>query len=495
MKLLKDLPDSLKPHKNYKLLINGEWKDGSAGKTLVTINPATNEELATFAEAEKPDVDLAVKSAWSAFPAWSKTSPAERSALLLKIADLLEKEAERFATIETLDNGKPIRETSTVDVPMAIDHFRYFAGVIRAHSDEAAVLDEDTLSLVLSEPIGVVGQIIPWNFPLLMAAWKIAPALAAGNCIVIKPSRETSLSLLELARILNEVLPAGVINVLTGGGSTTGQYMLDHEGFSKLAFTGSTEIGYDVAEAAAKKLIPATLELGGKSANIVFDDAQMDKAVEGAAIAILFNQGQVCCAGSRLLVQRTIYDKFLTQLKAKFESVKVGDPLDPNTQMGCQISEKHMKQILSFVDVGLKDGARLLTGGERYGNAGAFVKPTVLVDCKPTMRISCEEVFGPVLAVIPFDTEEEAIAIANDSEYGLGGGVWSRDINRAIRVAKGVRTGRMWVNCYNQIPAHAPFGGYKKSGIGRETHKIILEAYTQKKNILISTSEKLTGLF
>lgn len=495
MKLLKDLPDSLKPHKAYKLLINGQWKDGSAGKTFVTTNPATNEELAVLAEAEKSDVDLAVKSAWNAFPAWSKTSPAERSALLLKIADLLEKETERFATIETLDNGKPIRETSTVDVPSAVDHFRYFAGVIRAHSDEADVLDEDTLSLVLSEPIGVVGQIIPWNFPLLMAAWKIAPALAAGNCVVIKPSRETSLSLIELARILNEVLPAGVISVLTGGGSTTGQYMLDHEDFSKLAFTGSTEIGYDVAEAAAKKLIPATLELGGKSANIVFDDAQMDKAIEGAAIAILFNQGQVCCAGSRLLVQRDIYDKFLTQLKAKFESVRVGDPLDPNTQMGCQISEKHMKQILSFVDVGLKDGARLLTGGERHGNEGAFVKPTVLADCKPNMRISCEEVFGPVLAVIPFDTEEEAIAIANDSEYGLGGGVWSRDINRAIRVAKGVRTGRMWVNCYNQIPAHAPFGGYKKSGIGRETHKIILEAYTQKKNILISTSEKLTGLF
>lgn len=495
MKLLKDLPDSLKPHKEYKLLINGQWKAGSAGKTFVTTNPATNEDLAVLAVAEQADVDLAVKSAWNAFPAWSKTSPAERSGLLLKIADLLEKEAERFATIETLDNGKPIRETSTLDVPMAIDHFRYFAGVIRAHSDEADVIDEDTLSLVLSEPIGVVGQIIPWNFPLLMAAWKIAPALAAGNCIVIKPSRETSLSLLELGRVLNEVLPAGVINVLSGGGSTTGQYMLDHEGFSKFAFTGSTEIGYDVAEAAAKKIIPATLELGGKSANIVFDDAQMDKAVEGAAIAILFNQGQVCCAGSRLLVQRPVYDKFLTQLKAKFESVKVGDPLDPHTQMGCQISEKHMKQVLSFVDVGLKDGARLLTGGERFGSEGAFVKPTVLVDCKPNMRISCEEVFGPVLAVIPFDTEEEAIAIANDSEYGLGGGVWSRDINRAIRVAKGVRTGRMWVNCYNQIPAHAPFGGYKKSGIGRETHKMILEAYTQKKNIFISTSEKLTGLF
>ncbi len=495
MKLLKELSESLQPQQKYQLLINGQWKDGASGKTFTSVNPATGEQLAVLAEADQTDVDLAVKSAWQAFPAWSKTSPAERSALLLKIADLLEKETERFATLETLDNGKPIRETMNVDVPASVDHFRYFAGVIRAQSDEADVIDEDTLSIVLSEPIGVVGQIIPWNFPLLMGAWKIAPALAAGNCIVIKPSRETSISLIELARVLNEVLPAGVVNVLTGSGATTGQYMLDHEGFSKLAFTGSTDIGYDVAKAAAEKLIPATLELGGKSANIVFEDAQMDKAVEGAAIGILFNQGQVCCAGSRLLVQRSIYDKFLEQLKTKFESVKVGDPLDPNTQMGCQINEKHMNKILSFVGVGTSQGARLLTGGERFGTEGAFVKPTAIVDCKPDMKISCEEVFGPVLAVIPFDTEEEAIKIANDSEFGLGGAVWSRDINRALRVAKGVRTGRMWVNCYNQLPAHAPFGGYKKSGIGRETHKMILEAYTQKKNIFISTSEKLTGLF
>ncbi len=495
VKLLKDLQESLKPKKNYQLFINGKWQDSSDGKTFTTENPATNEHLATLAAATREDVDLAVKSAWQAFPSWSKTSPAERSAILLKIADLLEKETERFATIETLDNGKPIRETMSVDVPAAVDHFRYFAGVIRAHSDEADVIDNDTLSLVISEPIGVVGQIVPWNFPLLMGAWKIAPALAAGNCIVIKPSRETSLSLLELVRILGEVLPAGVVNLVTGAGSTTGQYMLQHEGFSKLAFTGSTDIGYGVAKAAAEKLIPATLELGGKSANIVFEDAQMDKAVEGAALAILFNQGQVCCAGSRLLVQRPIYDKFLAQLKAKFESVKVGDPLDPTTQMGCQISEKHMNKILSFVGIGTRQGARLLTGGERFGTEGAFVKPTILADCKPDMDISCQEVFGPVLAVIPFDTEEEAITIANNSEFGLGGAVWTRDINCALRVSKGVRTGRMWVNCYNQLPAHAPFGGVKKSGIGRETHKMILEAYTQKKNIFISTSEKLTGLF
>lgn len=496
MKMLHDLPQALRPHQAYQLLINGQWRDGASGKTFTSHNPATGEQLAVLAEADQADVDLAVQSAWTAFTSWSQTSVAERSALLLKIADRLEAEAERFATLETLDNGKPIRETSAVDIPAAVDHFRYFAGVIRAHSDEADVIDKDTLSLVLSEPIGVVGQIIPWNFPFLMGAWKIAPALAAGNCIVIKPSKETSISLIEFGRILSDVLPAGVVNILTGSGSRTGQYMLDHQGFSKLAFTGSTDIGYNVAKAAAEKLIPATLELGGKSANIVFADAQLDKAVEGAAIGILFNQGQVCCAGSRLLVQRPIYNEFLTQLKAKFDSVKVGDPLEPTTQMGTQVSESQMHKILSYVDIAVKeDGARLLTGGERCGEQGAFVRPTIIADCKPNMRISCEEVFGPVLAVIPFDTEEEAVAIANDSEFGLGGAVWSRDINCALRVAKGVRTGRMWVNCYNQLPAHAPFGGYKKSGIGRETHKMILEAYTQKKNIFISTSESLTGLF
>ncbi len=495
MKLLKDIAENLRPHGQYQLLINGQFQASESGNTFESHNPATGEKLSILAEASQKDVDLAVKSAWAAFETWSQTSPAERSAVLLKIADKLEAETERFATLETLDNGKPIRETMNVDIPAAVDHFRYFAGVIRAHSDEADVIDKDTLSLVLSEPIGVVGQIIPWNFPFLMGAWKIAPALAAGNCIVIKPSKETSISLIEFGRILNECLPAGVVNILTGSGSRAGQFMLDHEGFSKLAFTGSTDVGYSVARAAAEKLIPATLELGGKSANIVFANAQIDKAVEGAAIGILFNQGQVCCAGSRLLVQRGIYDEFLVQLKAKFESVRVGDPLNPETQMGTQVSEAQMKKILAFVDIAKEDGARLLTGGERSGETGAFIKPTIIADCKPDMRISCQEVFGPVLAVIPFDTEEEAIAIANNSEFGLGGAVWSRDINCALRVAKAVRTGRMWVNCYNQLPAHAPFGGYKKSGIGRETHKMILEAYTQKKNIFINTSESLTGLF
>lgn len=495
MKLLKDLPETLRPHSHYQFLINGQWRDGSEGKTFISKNPATGEQLAILAEASASDVDLAVKSAWKAFESWSKTTVAERSALLLKIADAIEANAERFATLETLDNGKPIRETTLVDIPAAIDHFRYFAGVIRGETDEADAIDNDTLSLVLSEPIGVVGQIVPWNFPFLMAAWKIAPALAAGDTIVIKPSKETSISLVELAKVLNDILPSGVINVLTGAGSTTGSAILAHEGFSKLAFTGSTEVGLQVARAAADKLIPATLELGGKSANIIFDDAQFDRAIEGTCLAILFNQGQVCCAGSRLLVQRSIYDKFLAALKSKFESVKVGDPLDPTTQMGAQVDERQLNKILSYIEIGKQDGANIVTGGKRFGEQGAFLCPTIIAGLTNADRLAQEEIFGPVVVVIPFEDEAEAITIANDSEYGLGGGVWSRDINRALRVARGVRTGRMWVNTYNQIPAHAPFGGVKKSGIGRETHKVILEAYTQKKNIYISLSEKPFGFY
>ena len=495
MKKLADLNENLRPASNYQLLINGEWRDGASKQTYEATNPATNETLATIAVADKEDVDAAVTAAWDAFDAWSQVSPQERSALLLEVADRIEAEAERFATLETLENGKPIRETSNIDIPLAIDHFRYFAGVIRGHSDEANLIDKNSLSIVLSEPIGVVGQIIPWNFPFLMGAWKIAPALAAGNCIVIKPSSDTSISLLEMGRILNEVLPKGVVSVLTGRGSTTGDYILKHEGFSKLAFTGSTEVGYTVARAAADKLIPATLELGGKSANIVFDDAQLDKAIDGALMGILFNQGQVCCAGSRLFVQKGIYDQFITKLKEKFDGVKVGDPLDPTTQMGTQVSVKQMNQILDYVKVATDEGARVLAGGERYGENGAFVKPTLIVDVKPGMRIEQEEVFGPVVAVVVFETEDEVIKYANNSEYGLGGAVWTRDINRALRVARGVRTGRMWVNTYNELPAHAPFGGYKKSGIGRETHKMILDAYTQKKNIYISMNEELTGFY
>ncbi|MDF2884051.1 MAG: Aldehyde Dehydrogenase [Clostridiaceae bacterium] len=484
---------------NYKLFINGKWVEGKEGKTFKTYNPANGELLATCVEAGKEDVDLAVASAWKAYESWKKVSPKDRAAMLLKIADLIDENAKKLAMDETLDNGKPIRETMGVDVPSSSDHFRYFASVIRTEEGQATMLDDNTMSIILREPIGVVGQVIPWNFPLLMGAWKIAPALAAGDCIVIKPSSSTPLSILELAKLLEQVLPAGVVNVITGSGSGAGQYMLDHEGFRKLAFTGSTEVGYSVADAAAKKLIPATLELGGKSANIYFPDAPWEKAIEGLQMGILFNQGQVCSAGSRVFVHEDIYDKFLSEAVKAFEKVKVGLPWEKDTQMGAQVNERQLNKILKYVDIGVKEGAKLATGGYRITenglDKGAFMKPTILADVDNKMRVAQEEIFGPVVTFIKFKTEEEVIKMANDSQYGLGGAVWTKDINRAFRVARGVETGRMWVNNYNNLPAHAPFGGYKKSGIGRETHKMILDNYSQKKNIFISLTDKKFGLY
>jgi len=485
--------------KVYKLLIGGEWVEAEGGKTFEAVSPANGEVLASCALASKQDVDKAVKAAWKAFSSWKKTSPTERAAFLLKIADLIDENADHLALIETLDNGKPIRETRNIDVPLASDHFRYFASAIRTEEGTATLIDKDTLSIVLEEPIGVVGQIVPWNFPLVMAVWKLAPALAAGDCLVIKPSSETSLSVLELAKLMQQILPPGVINVITGKGSTAGNYILQHPDIRKLAFTGSTEVGYEVADAAAKKLIPATLELGGKSANIFFDDMPWDKAVEGVCMGILFNQGQVCCAGSRVYVQDTVYDKFMEAVKTKFEAVKVGLPWEKDTMMGSQVNQKQLDKILGYVEIAKKEGARILTGGAKASGAGlekgAFMQPTILADVTNSMRVAQEEIFGPVVCFLKFHTEEEVIALANDSEFGLGGGVWTKDINRAFRVAQGVETGRMWVNNYNNLPAHAPFGGYKKSGIGRETHKMILKNYSQTKNIFISLSEAPLGLY
>ena len=483
----------------YKLFINGEWVDSKEGKTFDTYCPANGELLATCADAGKEDVDLAVGSAWKAFDSWKNTSPAERSTILLKIADLIDANAERLAMVETIDNGKPIREAMSVDVPLASDHFRYFAGVIRADEGSAVMIDKDHMSIILSEPIGVVGQIVPWNFPFLMAAWKIAPALAAGCTVVIKPSSTTPLSTLEFAKLLRGVVPPGVVNVVTGRGPTTGEYMLKHQGFRKLAFTGSTEVGYDIARAAADKLILATLELGGKSANIYFPDCPWDKAIEGVQVGILFNQGQVCCAGSRVFVHEDIYDKFLSECVAAFNKVKVGLPWEKDTVMGSQVNETQLKKILSYIDIGRKEGARVACGGERIAQGelakGAFMKPTILADVTNDMRVAREEIFGPVVCFIRFRDEDEVVRMANDNEYGLGGAVWTRDINRALRVARAVETGRMWINDYNNLPAHAPFGGYKKSGIGRETHKMMLAHYTQKKNIFISMSEVKKGMY
>ena len=478
----------------YDLYINGQWVPASDGKVFTAYNPATGEKLAECAEATKEDVDAAVKAAWAAFPAWRDMGIAERAGILEKIADIIDENAELLATIESMDNGKPIRETMAIDVPYSSDHFRYFAGAIRVEEGKASVLDGNMMSLILREPIGVVGQIVPWNFPFLMAA-----ALAAGNCIVFKPSSTTSLSVLTLVKLIGHLLPPGVLNVVTGGGSRSGQYMLDHPGFRKLAFTGSTEVGLDVAKAAADKLIPATLELGGKSANIYFDDCKWDMAIDGLQLGILFNQGQVCCAGSRVFVQEGIYDKFVEAAVKAFNSVNVGDPLDPNTQMGAQVDQGQLRKIMSYVNLAKEEGATIACGGEPYTDGacanGSFMKPTLIVNATNDMRVAQEEIFGPVAVVIKFKTEEEVIAMANDSVYGLGGAVWTRDINRAIRVARGVETGRMWVNTYNQIPSGAPFGGYKQSGIGRETHKVILEHYTQQKNIMINLNETPSGFY
>jgi len=483
----------------YDLYINGQWVPASDGKVFTAYNPATGEKLAECAEATKEDVDAAVKAAWAAFPAWRDMGIAERAGILEKIADIIDENAELLATIESMDNGKPIRETMAIDVPYSSDHFRYFAGAIRVEEGKASVLDGNMMSLILREPIGVVGQIVPWNFPFLMAAWKLAPALAAGNCIVFKPSSTTSLSVLTLVKLIGHLLPPGVLNVVTGGGSRSGQYMLDHPGFRKLAFTGSTEVGLDVAKAAADKLIPATLELGGKSANIYFDDCKWDMAIDGLQLGILFNQGQVCCAGSRVFVQEGIYDKFVEAAIKAFNNVNVGDPLDPNTQMGAQVDQGQLRKIMSYVNLAKEEGATIACGGEPYTDGacanGSFMKPTLIVNATNDMRVAQEEIFGPVAVVIKFKTEEEVIAMANDSVYGLGGAVWTRDINRAIRVARGVETGRMWVNTYNQIPSGAPFGGYKQSGIGRETHKVILEHYTQQKNIMINLNETPSGFY
>lgn len=485
--------------KEYGLYINGKWQPASDGATFKTYSPATGEELAVCAEATREDVDAAVKAAHAAWESWKNTTPVERAVILNKIADIIDANAQHLAEVESLDNGKPIRETSMIDIPMSADHFRYFAAAIRTEEGTATMLDNNTLSLVLHEPIGVVGQIIPWNFPFLMAAWKLAPALAAGDCIVLKPSSTTSLSVLELVRLIEGVLPAGVLNIITGKGSKSGQYVLEHPGFAKLAFTGSTEVGRGVAQAAADKLIPATLELGGKSANIYFDDCNWDLAMEGLLLGILFNQGQVCCAGSRVFVHEKIYDKFVEEAVKRFNAVKVGNPLDPATQMGSQIDAKQVAKIASYIDIAKAEGATIACGGHKLTenglDKGNFFAPTLITNVTNDMRVAREEIFGPVAVVIKFKDEAEVVKMANDSNYGLGGAVWTQDINRAIRVAKAVQTGRMWVNTYNAIPAGAPFGGYKESGIGRETHKVMLEHYSQTKNIMINLGEKPLGLY
>lgn len=489
----------VKLQEKYQLYIDGQWRDASNGAVFNSTCPANGEHLSTCANATHEDVDAAVDAAWKAFATWKNTTAAQRAEILNRIADIIDANAEHLALVESMDNGKPIRETRAIDIPYASAHFRYFAGCILADEGSANMLGSDTLSLILHEPIGVVGQIVPWNFPFLMAAWKLAPVLASGCCTVFKPSSVTSLSVLEFARLTQDVIPAGVFNLITGAGSDCGNYMLSHPGFSKLAFTGSTEIGRQVAQAAADKLIPATLELGGKSANIFFPDCKWDMALDGLQLGILFNQGQVCCAGSRVFVHEDIYDKFVAEAVAAFNKVKVGMPWEPETQMGSQINQAQLGKILDYIDIGVREGATIACGGKRATGGdldkGCFMQPTLLTNVTNRMRVAQEEIFGPVAVIIKFRTEEEVIAMANDSAYGLGGAVWTRDINRAIRVARGIQTGRMWVNTYNAIPEGAPFGGYKQSGIGRETHKVMLEHYCQQKNIMINLSESPSGFY
>ncbi|OFN20411.1 aldehyde dehydrogenase family protein [Staphylococcus sp. HMSC055C03] len=484
---------------SYDLFINGEFVSSESGETIDVSNPATGEVITKVAKASEKDVDKAVQAAQAAFDSWSKTPKAERVKLLREIGDKLLEQKDRFAVIETLNNGKPIRETSTIDIPLSARHYEYFASVI--DTDEGTVNDmsEDVMSIVRHEPIGVVGAVVAWNFPMLLSAWKLAPALAAGNTVVIQPSSSTPVSLIELAKIFQEVLPNGVVNILTGKGSESGNAIFNHEGVDKLSFTGSTEVGYQVADAAVKRLVPATLELGGKSANIILDDANLDVAVEGIQLGILFNQGEVCSAGSRLLVQEDIYDKLMDRLKDAFSRIKVGDPLDENIQMGSQTGEAQLEKIQNYVDYAKESGAEILVGGNRLTDGelskGYFFEPTIIAVENNKNKLAQEEIFGPVLTVIKVKDEDEAIQIANDSEYGLAGGVFSENINRALKVAREVRTGRIWVNTYNQVPEGAPFGGYKKSGIGRETYKAAIQNYQQVKNIYIDTSNQTKGLY
>jgi aldehyde dehydrogenase (NAD+) len=484
--------------KRYQLFIDGKWIDGKAGETFSTFCPANGELLSNCAAAGREDVDLAVKAAEKAFMTWRETSIAERSKILLRIAELIEANAERLATVESMDNGMPIKD-GFATIPRISDVFRYFAGIIRGEEGEAVFLDKDMLALIIREPIGVVGQIVPWNVPLMMATWKIAPALAVGNTVVIKPSSETPLSMLEMARVLSEVLPPGVLNVINGRGSTTGQYLLNHPAIGKLSFTGSTEVGRSVADAAARKLIPATLELGGKSANIFFPDCPWEKAIEGAGLAILRNAGQVCFSGSRAFVHEKIYDDFVARIKSLFEKVKVGMPWDKDVMMGPVVSENQLNKILAYIKIGREEGAELACGGKRIMEKGLekgfFVQPTIFIHVKNSMRIAQEEIFGPVLSVIKFKDEEEVIRMANESVYGLAGAVWTRDINCALPVARAINTGRIWVNTYSALPVHTPFGGYKKSGIGRENHKMVLDHFSQVKSIVLSLTEKPIGVY
>jgi aldehyde dehydrogenase len=488
----------------YDNFIGGNWVPPVHGEYFINISPITGKPIAEIARGQAADIELAIDAAYKAKDAWGRTSPAERASILNKIADRMEQNLSILALVESIDNGKPIRETTAADLPLAIDHLRYFAGCIRAQEGTISEIDHDTVAYHFHDPLGVVGQIIPWNFPILMAIWKLSPALAAGNCVVLKPAEQTPMSIMVLADLIKDLLPAGVLNIVNGFGVEAGKPLASSKRIAKVAFTGETTTGRLIMQYASENIIPVTLELGGKSPNIFFadvmaaDDDFFDKALEGFTMFAL-NQGEVCTCPSRALVQRSIYDRFMERALARVAKIKQGHPLDPATMLGAQASNDQLEKILSYIDIGKKEGARVLTGGERIVTLdetrdGYYVQPTVL-EGHNKMRIFQEEIFGPVLSVTPFDTPEEALSIANDTLYGLGAGVWTRDGSRAYQFGRAIQAGRVWTNCYHIYPAHAAFGGYKQSGIGRESHKMMLDHYQQTKNMLVSYSPKALGFF
>lgn len=488
----------------YDNFIGGQWVAPSQGKYFDNVSPIDGKPFTKAARSTAEDIELALDAAHAAFKTWSKTSVTYRSNLLLQIADIIEKNLDYLARVETIDNGKPVRETLNADIPLCVDHFRYFAGVIRADESGVAELDENTLSINIHEPLGVVGQIIPWNFPLLMAAWKLAPALAAGCTVVLKPAEQTPTSIMCLMELLQDVLPAGVINVVTGFGLEAGKPLASSTRVSKVAFTGETSTGKLILQYAAENIIPVTMELGGKSPNIFFpsvmaaDDEFLDKAIEGAVL-FAFNQGEVCTCPSRILVHESIFEDFMERVKERVAQIKIGHPLDPNTMLGAQASNDQYDKILSYIEIGKEEGAEILMGGAAHAQNsglenGYYIQPTILKG-NNNMRVFQEEIFGPVVCVTTFKTTEEAVAIANDTLYGLGAGVWTRDAHELYNVPRAIEAGRVWVNCYHAYPAHAPFGGYKKSGFGRETHKMMLSHYRQTKNMLISYNKNKLGFF
>ncbi|MBW3111129.1 MULTISPECIES: aldehyde dehydrogenase [Bacillaceae] len=488
----------------YENFIGGEYVPPASGEYFENVSPVTGKVFTKIARSNKEDVEKALDAAHAAKDAWGKTSVAERSNILNKIADRIEENLEMLAVAETWDNGKPVRETMAADLPLAVDHFRYFAGCIRGQEGSLGEIDNDTVSYHFHEPIGVVAQIIPWNFPILMGVWKIAPALAAGNCVVLKPAEQTPASIMVLVELIEDLLPKGVLNVVQGFGVEAGKPLAQSKRVGKVAFTGETTTGRLIMQYASQNIIPVTLELGGKSPNIFFEDVMdhdddfLDKAVEGFVMFAL-NQGEVCTCPSRALIQESIYDKFMERAIERVKQIKQGNPLDTDTMLGAQASQEQLDKILSYIEIGKEEGAELLIGGEQNTldgdhETGFYVKPTVFKG-NNKMRIFQEEIFGPVVSVTTFKTKEEALEIANDTLYGLGAGVWTRDMNTAYRFGREVQAGRVWTNCYHQYPAHAAFGGYKMSGIGRENHKMMLSHYQQTKNLLVSYSPKALGFF